>query len=206
MRDAPIFIIIGGQNEILETDLSNSYPTDITRELYGFVFILEHRYYGRSIPVDDLSIAKLQWLGIEQALADISKFIDHVRNNIVQDSTAPVILVGRQYGGTLAVWFHQLYPGIVSGVWASSAPVLARVDNSDVLKMVGHTFRDIGGDECYARIERGVRIAETLFANGQLGQLERQFAVCNLTAAEQDIRFLFMSIASVLTKLAESGS
>lgn len=35
---------------------------------------LEHRYYGPSMPFDDLSTENLQWLSTEQALGDIASF------------------------------------------------------------------------------------------------------------------------------------
>lgn len=196
---------MGGQNEIQETALWNSYPLDIAKNHSGYAFILEHRYYGQSIPVDDLSIDNLKWLNIEQALADISVFIDFVRNNIVRNRWAKIILVGGQYGGTLSVWYHQLYPGIVSGVWASSAPLLAKIDNADTLRLTGEVFRDVGGNECYERIHRGFEIAEALYANRSLEEFEKEFSVCTLSNTDYDIRFFFSTITAFFSRMVEVG-
>lgn len=37
-------------------------------------------------------------------------------------------MVGGSYAGTMAVWMRQVYPDSVDGAWASSAPLLAKVD------------------------------------------------------------------------------
>lgn len=196
---------MGGQTEIHESVLWNSYPVDIARSLNGYVFVLEHRYYGGSIPVDDLSLGNLQWLNIEQSLADISIFVDFVRHQIVQNSRSKIVLIGGRYGGTLAVWFQQLYPGKVSGIWASSAPLLAKVDNEDAFKITGQILKNIGGDECYERVRRGIDIGERLYANESFNELEKEFGLCNVTHEYHDIRYFFSSIATMLSRMAEFG-
>lgn len=195
---------MGGQSEIQETALLNSYPVDIAESVSATVFVLEQRYYGKSMPVDDLSTTNLQWLNVEQALADIAVFIDVVRKNIVHDPLAKVILIGARYGGSLAVWFKQIYPGKVAGVWASSAPLLAKVDNADVLKFTGQVFKDVGGTECYERIQSGIQIAEMLYANGSLVEFEKQFGICNLANTDYDIRFFFSTVVTLLSRIVES--
>lgn len=198
--------MVGGQNEIQETVLWNNYPADIARSLNGFVIVLEHRYYGESIPVDDLSLENLQWLNIEQSLADISIFIDFIRHRVVHNSRSKIILVGGRYGGTLAVWFQQLYPGKASGIWASSAPLLAKVDNEDALKITGQVIKQIGGDNCYERIQRGIKIGEMLHANGSFNELEKEFALCNVSNENHDIRYFFSTIAAMLSRMIEFGT
>lgn len=184
----------------------NSLPVDIAQSHSGHVFVLEHRYYGESIPVDDLSIENLQWLNTEQALADIVIFIEMVRNEIVRDPWAKVILVGGRYSGSLAVWFAQLYPGIrIAGVWASSAPLLAKVDNSDALKLTGQVLSEVGGAECYDRIHRGIENAEKLYANGSLAELEKKFGICSLLKTDHDIRFFFSTVATLISRMVEFG-
>lgn len=201
--DAPVFIVVGGQHEIDETALWNSYPVDIAQSHNGCLFILEHRYYGKSMPVDELSIENLHWLNIEQALADISVFVDFVRNNIINNRRAKIVLVGSRYGGTLAVWFHQLYAGKVSAVWASSAPLLAKVENEDVLKLAGQVYRDVGGDECYERIRHGFELAEQLHANKSFDELAEKYAICDPKNPDGDIRLFFSTYATLLSRLPQ---
>lgn len=199
-NNAPVFIVVGGQHEIDESSLWNSYPFDIARSHNGYLLILEHRYYGKSMPVNDLSVENMRWLNIEQTLADISVFVDFVRHNIVQNRRAKIILVGSRYGGTMAVWFHQLYENKVSGVWASSAPVLTKVDNDDVLKLTGQVFRDVGGDACYDRIRHGFGIVERLYANKSFAELTVKYTICNANKSDSDIRLFFAAYATLLSR------
>lgn len=46
----PIFLILGGEWEISPWLLQNSLVTELATENKGYVFYLEHRFYGKSIP------------------------------------------------------------------------------------------------------------------------------------------------------------
>lgn len=56
----------------------------------------------------------LRYLTIEQTLADISTFIDHIRQSLFTPF-APVVLWGSQLGGTLAAFARLKYPHLVNG-------------------------------------------------------------------------------------------
>lgn len=51
---------------------------------------------------------------VEQILADISTFIDHIRRSL-NTPFAPVILWGSQFGATLAAFTRLKYPHLVNG-------------------------------------------------------------------------------------------
>ena len=70
----------------------------------GAMFILEHRYYGQSRPVSDLSVKNLVWLSSHQALADIATFI--VQMNLEHSLTGPWLAIGGSYPGSLAGWLR----------------------------------------------------------------------------------------------------
>lgn len=79
MPGGPIFIYVGGGFEVYADYLTRGLVFDITRELNGHLFALEHRYYGESKPVEDTSLENLQFLNIHQAAADIAHFIHFVK-------------------------------------------------------------------------------------------------------------------------------
>ncbi len=56
----------------------------------------------------------MRYLTIEQILADISTFIDHIRQSLGTPS-APVILWGSQFGATLATFARLKYPHLING-------------------------------------------------------------------------------------------
>ena len=68
-----------------ETDASGRLPylqkgivAQLSKATNGLGVILEHRYYGTSFPVDDLSVENLRFLTTQQALADQAYFQQNV--------------------------------------------------------------------------------------------------------------------------------
>lgn len=167
---------------------------------------LEHRYYGKSAPSLNVTVTEnLQWLTIEQTLADINDFITFVRNDLVNNPDLRIILIGQRYAGSLATWFQARYPGVVSGVLAMSAPLVAKVDEPYYFQSVGEQVRRIGGDACYDRIDYGIRHVESLYANGSFAQLEEEFAVCNASCAWCHVRMLSILIQHQFGPAVQSG-
>ena len=124
----PIFMFIGGEWEISEGWLRTGHMYDMARELNGTMFYTEHRYYGESRPTDDLSVENMRWLNVNQALADLAHFITEIKRTYPGTENSGVIMVGGSYSATMVTWFRQKYPHLVTGVWSSSAPLLAQVD------------------------------------------------------------------------------
>lgn len=54
---------------------------DMARQHGGAMYYTEHRYYGQSFPVNDLSTENLRFLTTEQALEDVANFIRTLKQN-----------------------------------------------------------------------------------------------------------------------------
>ncbi|KAI0757595.1 peptidase S28 [Daedaleopsis nitida] len=97
----------------------------------GLGVILEHRYYGKSVPVQNFTTDSLRWLSNEQAAADSANFLANVKfPNISADLTAPGtpwIYYGGSYGGARAAHMRVLYPDLVYGAISSSGVTHATV-------------------------------------------------------------------------------
>uniref|UniRef100_A0A240PPQ2 Prolylcarboxypeptidase n=1 Tax=Anopheles epiroticus TaxID=199890 RepID=A0A240PPQ2_9DIPT len=174
----PIFIIVGGNNALNPYFIENGLFHDIAREQGAWLFSNEHRYYGRSAPVEDYSAPNMRFLSVEQALLDLIEWIDHLRREVVGDPSAKVILHGLGYGGAVATWARQRFPGLIDGAWSSSPSVIARANFAEYGKDMGETIRTLGSDECYGVVWRGFRTAENLMDAGLYGLLTEMFRTC----------------------------
>ena len=86
----------------------------------GVAVILEHRYYGTSIPTPDLSTENLRFLTTEQALADTDYFAQHVvfaglEAYDLNPSYTPWIAYGGSYAGAFAAFLRTQYPNTFFG-------------------------------------------------------------------------------------------
>lgn len=127
----------------------------------GAIFALEHRFYGKSRPFDDLSTEHLKYLSSEQALHDLALFIASLDkiSSVSHNSLSKVIVVGGSYPGNLSAWFRLQFPHLAFGSWASSAPVHAKSDYFEYDQIVGKQL----GTKCGTPIQIVNRFLEQLF-------------------------------------------
>lgn len=87
-------------------------------------------------------------------------------------------MFGFEYGGSLVTWFRQQYPHLVDGAWSSSAPLIAKVDNFGYNEIIGETYRQIGGSECYHHIEDGFEAMESMITDNKSAELSKMIGMC----------------------------
>ncbi|KAJ3252380.1 hypothetical protein HK103_001593 [Boothiomyces macroporosus] len=104
----------------------------MTKRYSGLHIALEHRYYGKgtSQPVANLTVKdftpdNLQWLTVDQVLADTAEFIKGYNSTLL---TSKWITIGGSYAGNLAAWMRLKYPNLVYAAHSSSAPLNAIED------------------------------------------------------------------------------
>lgn len=132
----PVFCLDGG-----ETDGSDRLPfldhgilKILSKAIGGLSVVLEHRYYGESFPVPDLSTDNMRFLTTQQALADNAYFTQNASfpdlPKDTQDSlkSAKWIHIGGSYAGAKVALLRKLYPDVVFGAIASSAVTAAVTD------------------------------------------------------------------------------
>ncbi|KAK3059322.1 hypothetical protein LTS18_011129, partial [Coniosporium uncinatum] len=99
----------------------------------GIAVILEHRYYGTSFPVPNLSTDNLRFLTTEQAMADTAYFSQQVtfpgleNYNLTAPGTA-WIHYGGSYAGAFVALLRVQYPDLVWGAISSSGVTKAIYD------------------------------------------------------------------------------
>ena len=89
---------------------------------------LEHRYYGKSIPVSDLTTENMKYCNHNQALADLANFVD-VQGKAMNLTEEKWITFGGSYPGMMAGWARLKFPTAIYASVASSAPVQAQVNS-----------------------------------------------------------------------------
>lgn len=88
---------------------------------HGIGVVLEHRYYGQSWPVPDLSTENMRFLTTDQALADQAYFAKNVvfpgleHHNLTAPNTA-YIAYGGSYAGAFVAFLRKLYPDVFWGM------------------------------------------------------------------------------------------
>ncbi|KAJ9081909.1 hypothetical protein DSO57_1009900 [Entomophthora muscae] len=181
-KGGPAFIYIGGESAFNEKRLMDGMMADLAQEHRGVIYGLEHRYYGKSHPFPELSVANLKYLSSDQALEDLVYFASKESPH----HPSKWFLIGGSYGGTLAAWGRQKYPRVFHGALASSAPVLAKADFYEFDEMVAKSL----GNECHSSVNKLIAYLDDVYEQGDLGSIKKMF---NCTKIQDDILFLSMA-------------
>ncbi|XP_055693685.1 putative serine protease K12H4.7 [Lutzomyia longipalpis] len=200
----PLFIYVGGEWSVSPGWILGGHMFDMAREMNGYMFYTEHRYYGQTRPTEDLSFANLQYLHVNQALADLAHFIRTMKQEIPGASSSGVILVGASYSATMVTWFRQRYPELVNGAWSSSAPLYAKADFVEYFETVGQSIRIVSGDDCYNTIEGAFLEMERLVEIGDFETLSNKMYLSPpLTNNPDDIMYFFNSLSGLLAGVVQ---
>jgi Serine carboxypeptidase S28 len=123
----PVFIMVGGEGPISTKFMEEGAWIHYAKENNALCFQLEHRFYGKSHPTEDLSTTNLAYLSSEQALADLAYFITAMKEKYNLQSNRWVAF-GGSYPGSLAAWAREKFPHLIHASVSSSGPLLAKVD------------------------------------------------------------------------------
>jgi pimeloyl-ACP methyl ester carboxylesterase len=103
----------------------------MAQRLQGLILVLEHRFYGKSLPFDleSYTLENMRLLNSEQALKDLAYFTEQViSQKLHKVANNPWIAIGGSYPGALSAWYRYKYPHLTIGAIASSAVINAIVD------------------------------------------------------------------------------
>jgi serine protease 16 len=142
---------IGDFYEVLSKDLENAT-----------VLTLEHRFFGKSLPQNNLKYETLkQLLTVEQAIEDLVTFRNWYQDNILSHP-AKWLIIGGSYPGLLAAFARGKYPNLFDAALSSSGVVLASDDFKDFDKQIQISL----GHQCAAAARTARRRIDTLLYNG----------------------------------------
>ncbi|KAK4222751.1 putative serine protease EDA2 [Podospora fimiseda] len=126
-KGGPIIVLQGGETEGVGRlpFLQKGIVAQLAQATNGLGVILEHRYYGKSIPTPDFSTENLRFLTTDQALADQAYFAQNIvfpgleHLNLTSHKN-PYIAYGGSYAGSFVAFLRKLYPDVYWGSIASS--------------------------------------------------------------------------------------
>ncbi|KAK6526043.1 hypothetical protein TWF281_011083 [Arthrobotrys megalospora] len=154
----PIFLYNSGEMDLTDYAgvwLNNSQILKYQREFEGLGIVLQHRYYGLSIPSwalvpgsKRIASEGFEYLTTDQALDDMKYFADRFNYTSPRapaniDKTpkgAPWIVIGTSYGGNLASFLRRKYPDTFFAAYSSSAPVEARTDMPGYFEVIARAI------------------------------------------------------------------
>ncbi|KAF1808861.1 hypothetical protein P152DRAFT_452514 [Eremomyces bilateralis CBS 781.70] len=140
--------------------LQKGIVAQLSKVTGGIGVILEHRYYGESFPVPDLSTENLRFLTTEQALADTAYFAEHVQFPGIEEKVNPPykpwIAYGGSYAGGFVAILRVLYPDTFWGAIASSGVTAAIYDYWEYHEPI----RKYGPKDCIANAVDFVKVID----------------------------------------------
>ncbi|PFH51231.1 hypothetical protein AMATHDRAFT_59519 [Amanita thiersii Skay4041] len=179
----PVIVLDGGETsgEDRLPFLNTGIVEILAKATGGVGVVLEHRYYGNSLPVSNFSTDALRWLTNEQSAADSANFMAKVKfDGIEEDLTAPGtpwIYYGGSYAGARAAHMRVLYPELVYGAIASSAVTHAALENWQYMEII----RNAADPKCSQRLESAIKTIDGLLAfPPSAGLIKRVFGLPDL--------------------------
>eukprot|EP00127_Corallochytrium_limacisporum_P002351 Clim_evm1s113 gene=Clim_evmTU1s113 len=185
----PVFIQIGGEGPISIGYVTSLYYVELAKEHGALLLAPEHRFYGESQPLPDLSVRSLEYLNSAQALEDLARFQAWALKQFNVPKGTPVIVFGGSYPGNLSAWYRLKYPHLVIGSVASSAPVEAETDFYQYLEVVAHALHIFGGDTCRSRVRSAFSAIDAILNDQDISnrrKLAKTFHLCNLNPDAMD--------------------
>lgn len=193
----PVFVIAAGEAEASERlpFLSHGIVSQLAAKYNGIGVILEHRYYGKSYPVDALTPENIRFLSTDQAIADYAYFARNVvfpglEHLNLTASRVPWIAYGGSYAGAFVAFLRKLYPDVYWGAVSSSGVTAAIEDYWEYMEPI----RQFGPSDCIKVLQTSTDIVDRVLidhADNESLRLQLQSAF-GLSSPLADVDFAAM--------------
>ncbi len=120
-KGGPVILLESGEDTGVDRlpYLQKGIVAELAQATNGIAVILEHRFYGTSMPTSDLSTQSLRFLTTQQALADTAYFAQNVVFAGISDNmkapNVPWIAYGGSYAGAFVAFLRTRYPDVFFG-------------------------------------------------------------------------------------------
>ncbi|KAK6066992.1 serine carboxypeptidase S28 [Seiridium cupressi] len=180
----PVFVFNPGESsadDMIGYLKNTTLPGRYAQEFNGAAIIIEHRYWGKSVPFDELTAETLQYLNLPNAMKDMTNFALNTKLEFCEEgdcnaNDVPWVLVGGSYSGALAAWTSQMEPGVFHAYHASSAVVEAIHDFWSYFTPIDQALPT----NCSNDVKAVVQYVDYVFAEGDDDDIEELKAKFNL--------------------------
>lgn len=185
----PVFLMNSGETAASSSYLSAGEPYSLVKETKGMLIIMEHRYYGKSYPVSDMSGPNMVYLTVENSLEDIANFVRHAKEFVAKSIGISIsakskwIATGGSYSANLATWMRLKYPGLIHAAYASSAPLLIEEDFYQYDMVVGRAL------SCAPRIADAIETLDLILDSQNRTLIHNWKRACGLGSLKDDADF-----------------
>ncbi|XP_054157916.1 putative serine protease K12H4.7 [Oppia nitens] len=186
----PVFLLVDGENEGQDYFITAGALAGYAQRFGALAVDLEHRYYGQSLPTEDLSIGNLRYLTVGQALKDTEQFIGYLNRKLSLNNNTKWIAFGGSYAGNLVAFLREKYPHAVAGSVASSAPIQMTYDFNQYYPAVSQSL----GTECSKQVREAFQLVvdQLKTPDGWLA-IGKEFKLCTpLNGTDRDSVYRFM--------------
>lgn len=185
----PVILLASGEvSSVLRLRyLEHGIGKILAQATHGLTVVLEHRYYGTSYPVPDLSTENMRFLSTEQALADTAYFVRNIRYpglekyNLTSHET-PYIAYGGSYAGTFVALLRKIYPDDFWGAISGSGVPYVHNEYWQYLE----AFRLFGDPACVEMSQKITRVLDRVLGNPDRTAADRLKGFFGLTDLADD--------------------
>jgi pimeloyl-ACP methyl ester carboxylesterase len=157
---SPVIYYICGESSCFDDHASAARPpfpkmvAVLAKNLHAYVVVLEHRYFGKSQPFDQLTAENLKYLSIENAIEDLAHFQAAITAEL--GLQGKWVSLGGSYSGVLSAAYRLKHPERVVGAIASSAPVHFGLGSSALDEFTAESL----GSDCRGRVQNFMKQIE----------------------------------------------
>ena len=196
--DGPVFLCVGGEGPALDASVLYhsvhcSDATELAARAGALLVALEHRYYGRSVPVSaERGAMRLRHLSSQQAVGDIAAFHGFVAEKMNLTSANKWVTFGGSYPGMLSGFARLKLPHLIHASVSSSSPWRAKVDMREYNDVVADALAlaSVGGSgACRDAVAAGHKAIQTLLETpAERPKLAAKFHLCGARDLESEAK------------------
>ncbi|EGC35830.1 hypothetical protein DICPUDRAFT_151801 [Dictyostelium purpureum] len=190
----PIFIYLAGEAPMGFFGFQEVQVVEWAKQFGALFIVIEHRFYGKSYPTQDLSTNNLKYLTSQQALADAANFLSTYKaeNDLVEN---PTVVFGCSYSGALSSWFRLKYPQLAIASIAPSGPVLAQLNFTGYYAQ----FSNSAAPNCVQAAQTATnQIMQLTKSSAGIKQLEKTFNSCHSLENPRDLYYFLYTLTEAL--------